>query len=85
MQCVFEKVDMIQRNFGLVSLLGFGTTMMATWEAVFTSNATAALNGGFPSLVWGFLFSWIGNLATAASLAEMASMYVFSYRSGYDT
>jgi len=59
--------------------------MMATWEAVFTSNATAALNGGFPSLVWGFLFSWIGNLATAASLAEMASMYVFSYRSGYDT
>ncbi|KAG2162089.1 hypothetical protein VTO58DRAFT_109485 [Aureobasidium pullulans] len=68
------KTQRFQRNFGLVSLLGFGTTMMATWEAVFTSNATAALNGGFPSLVWGFLFSWIGNLATAASLAEMASM-----------
>ena len=31
-------------------------------------------NGGPVSLIYGFLFCWIGNLVTAASLAEMASM-----------
>ena len=31
-------------------------------------------NGGPASLIYGFLFCWIGALVTAASLAEMASM-----------
>jgi hypothetical protein len=32
-------------------------------------------NGGPAGLVYGYLFCWIGTLATVASLAEMASMY----------
>lgn len=32
------------------------------------------LNGGNPTLIWGFLVAWIGNLAVAASLAELASI-----------
>lgn len=32
-------------------------------------------DGGSATLVYGFIFCWIGALVTAASLAEMASMY----------
>jgi hypothetical protein len=31
-------------------------------------------NGGPAGLVYGYLFCWVGTLATVASLAEMASM-----------
>ena len=31
-------------------------------------------NGGLVSLIYGFLFCWIGALVIAASLAEIASM-----------
>ncbi|GAM83061.1 hypothetical protein ANO11243_010470 [Dothideomycetidae sp. 11243] len=55
-------------------MLGFGTTMMCTWEAVFFSNNAALTNGGNPTLIYGFLFSWIGNFMVAVSLAEMCSM-----------
>ena len=47
---------------------------MATWEAVLFSNTTAMYNGGPVTLIYGFIFCWIGALTTAASLAEMASM-----------
>lgn len=32
-------------------------------------------NGGSVTLVYGFIFCFFGSLATAASLAEMVSMY----------
>lgn len=32
-------------------------------------------DGGPATLVYGFIFCWMGALVTAASLAEMASMY----------
>ena len=62
-----------KRNFGFMSMLGFTTTMMCTWEAVFFSSFTGLLNGGPPTLIYGFLFCWMGTFAVAASLAEMAS------------
>jgi choline transport protein len=46
---------------------------MCTWEAVFFANFTAMINGGSPTLIYGFVFCFFGTLATAASLAEMAS------------
>lgn len=46
---------------------------MCTWEAVFFASPTALINGGPPTLVYGFLFCWVGTLTVAASLAEMAS------------
>jgi hypothetical protein len=33
------------------------------------------IDGGPATLTYGFIFCWIGALVTAASLAEMASMY----------
>ena len=49
--------------------------MMCTWEAIFFANATAMLNGGPPTLFWGFVFAFCGALTTAASLAELASIW----------
>ena len=33
------------------------------------------IDGGPVTLVYGFIFCWLGALVTAASLAEMVSMY----------
>jgi amino acid permease len=38
-------------------------------------NAIAMADGGPATLVYGYIFCWLGALVTAASLAEMASMY----------
>lgn len=65
---------MIKRRFNFTTLLAFTAATMATWEAVLFSNNTAMLNGGPVTLIYGFIFCWLGALATAASLAEMASM-----------
>lgn len=48
--------------------------MMCTWEAVFFANTVAMLNGGPPTMVWGFVYAFLGALTTAASLAEMVSI-----------
>ena len=48
--------------------------MLATWEAALLANTTAMYNGGPVTLIYGFIFCWIGALTTAASLAEMASI-----------
>lgn len=32
------------------------------------------INGGGPTLLYGYIFCWIGSLATCASISEMASM-----------
>lgn len=69
------KVQQFQRNFGFWTLLGLTASMMCTWEAVFFANATAMFNGGPATLVYGFIYAALGALATAASLAEMASIY----------
>ena len=66
--------DPSQRRFNFVSLLSFTAATLATWEASLLGNGTAMYNGGPVSLIYGFLFCWIGALVTAASLAEMASM-----------
>ncbi|PWY92298.1 amino acid transporter [Aspergillus heteromorphus CBS 117.55] len=68
------KKQQFQRNWGFLSMLGFTTTMMCTWEAVLLANPSAMVDGGPATLVYGYIFCWIGALVTAASLAEMASM-----------
>jgi amino acid permease len=36
------------------------------------------IDGGPATLVYGYIFCWLGALVTAASLAEMASMYEYA-------
>jgi hypothetical protein len=48
---------------------------MASWETVGGSMAAGLLNGGPAGIVYGMMFSTIGSVAVAASLAELASVY----------
>lgn len=67
--------QLLDRNFGLLSMISFTTTMMANWEAEALSISAGLLNGGNVALVYGYLLVFAGTLATAYSLGELASMY----------
>lgn len=67
-----------KRRFGLVTILAFTTTMMCTWESAIPFFTTAFVNGAGVSMIYGYLFAFVGSLATCASMAEMASMYPIS-------
>ncbi|ORY16633.1 amino acid/polyamine transporter I [Clohesyomyces aquaticus] len=69
------KVQQTRRNFGLLPLLGFTTIMLNSWESVFPFFLTGFLNGGGPTLIYGYIFCFLGSLAMCASISEMASMY----------
>lgn len=64
-----------QRTHTIWSLFGLTTCAMSTWVGIL-SGTSALDNGGTPNLIYGFFFCWLGGLATAASLAELSSMYV---------
>ncbi|KAK6439601.1 hypothetical protein LTR95_004191 [Oleoguttula sp. CCFEE 5521] len=64
----------LKRNFGFFSVLGLTTTVMATWEAFSVVFVSVLTNGGAVALIYGFIFCFIGTLATCLSLAEFASM-----------
>lgn len=59
-------------------MLALTTTMMSTWESSLAFFVTPFINGGGPTVMYGYIFAFLGSLATAASMAEMASMYPIS-------
>ena len=65
-----------QRYINSATIVNFGFTLQAAWEAAGASFQFSLLNGGPASLVYGSLFAGIGSTMIAISLAEMASMYV---------
>ncbi|CAG8146698.1 unnamed protein product [Penicillium salamii] len=67
---VLGRDQVLRRNFRYVSIVGFGCTLIATWE-VFDQGLT---DGGTAGLIWGFLVVAAGFLLVFLSLAEMASM-----------
>lgn len=48
---------------------------LTTTKQQISANSTALINGGPVTLVYSFIICAFGSLATAASLAEMVSMY----------
>ncbi|KAK2748147.1 hypothetical protein FQN57_001272 [Myotisia sp. PD_48] len=68
------KEQVLRRNFSFISILGFGSTLIATWEVVLTLLAFGMLNGGTAGLIWGFVVISGGAALVFSSLAEMASM-----------
>ena len=71
----FTFTDSPQRYINFLPTFFFGANLQATWESVAVSFQAGLLNGGPTSLVYGTIIAWIGSLALAASMAEMASMY----------
>ncbi|OQE27577.1 hypothetical protein PENSTE_c004G04882 [Penicillium steckii] len=66
--------QVLRRNFRYVSIVGFGCTLIATWEVVLTLLEQGLTDGGTAGLIWGFLIVASGFLLVFLSLAEMASM-----------
>ncbi|KEY82867.1 GABA permease GabA [Aspergillus fumigatus] len=65
--------NQLERYLNFFSTLAFSATLMASWETVGGSIAAGLLNGGPSAIVYGMVFSTIGSVAVAASLAELAS------------
>lgn len=57
-------------------MLGFASTVMASWEVLLVLFKLTLITGGFPNLFWGFIVNVCGMLFVYASIAELASMYV---------
>ena len=75
MLALIGKRERLNRNFGFVSLVAFSTTLIASWESLAATYQSGLINGGPASLLYGLVFSFLGSLATCASLAELSSMY----------
>ena len=71
--------DFVKRFIGFLPILAFASTTLGSWEGVAAGFAAGLENGGPVALVWGYLMAVFGALALAASIAEMASMFVPPY------
>lgn len=68
------KNQVLKRQFGLMSMLGFGCIVLSTWEGVLALFVVGFTNGGPAGLVYGYLLTWIGTLSIFITLSELASM-----------
>lgn len=68
------KKQVLVRRFGLVSMTGFSSGLMCTWESVLVVFLLGLQNGGPGGLIYGFIFVWIGTTSVFATIGELASM-----------
>ncbi|OQN95236.1 hypothetical protein B0A48_18628, partial [Cryoendolithus antarcticus] len=71
---ILGKKQVLRRNFKFVTMLGFASTVMASWEVLLVLFKLILIDGGTPNLFWGFIVDACGMLFVYASLAELASM-----------
>ncbi|KAK8849460.1 hypothetical protein IAR55_004793 [Kwoniella newhampshirensis] len=63
------------KHFKLLSLVGLAYAILNSWTAMATSLSIALPSGGPTAVIWGIVPSFIGNLAMAASMAEICHVY----------
>ncbi|PLB46264.1 amino acid transporter [Aspergillus steynii IBT 23096] len=63
-----------QRNFGVLSILGFSCTIIATWEGLLDTFIVPLQNGGPAGAIYSYIVAWIGTACSFAVLAELSSM-----------
>lgn len=71
---VLGKKQVLRRNFRFITMLGFGSTVICSWEVILPVFSFVLTDGGYGTLFWGFIAVTIGMLLVYASLAEMVSM-----------
>lgn len=71
---VLGRTQETRRIFNWITMLGFGSTLMVTWEVILANIYAILSNGGTAGMFWGFLIVVAGYLLVYASLAEMSSM-----------
>ncbi|KAL4925686.1 putative GABA permease [Aspergillus undulatus] len=68
------KKQVLRRNFGLISMLGFSCTILVTWEGLTSLFLQPLTNGGPAGAVYGYIFVWLGTACIFVVLSELASM-----------
>lgn len=68
------KIPILKREFGFMSILGFSSSIMVTWESMLGLYDLGYINGGPAGIIFGFLFVWAGVTSVYTCLAELASM-----------
>ncbi|KAF4983786.1 hypothetical protein FZEAL_870 [Fusarium zealandicum] len=68
------KKQVLKRNFGFMSILGFSCTILITWEAVTVLFAQGLNNGGTAGVIYSFLVVWAGNFSVFSTMCELVSM-----------
>nr|OQO26121.1 hypothetical protein B0A51_04515 [Rachicladosporium sp. CCFEE 5018] len=63
-----------RRMFTIISMPGFGSTLIVTWETLLTNSFAIITNGGTAGLYWSFVIVFGGFLFVYASIAELSSM-----------
>lgn len=71
---ILGKKQVLKRRFGLVSIFGFATCELVTWETVLYLFSQGLDNGGPAGLVYGFLIAWLSTLSVYTVISELASM-----------
>ncbi|KAL1305761.1 hypothetical protein AAFC00_007340 [Neodothiora populina] len=71
---VLGKDQVLRRNFKFLTILGFASTVIASWELLLPLFSFALTDGGTAILFWGFIVLTFVMLLVYASIAEMASM-----------
>lgn len=72
------KRQVLRRQFGFSTMLGFASTVMVAWEFVLLLVPWSLQNGGTAGVFWGLFICPFVMLPVYASLAEVASMWVAS-------
>lgn len=68
------RTQELRRNFHFVSVLGFGCTLIGTWEYFLGLIEFGLMDGGKAGMIYGFMASILGYSCVYLSIAEMVSM-----------
>ena len=71
---VLGKMQELRRNFKFITMVGFASTVMSSWEILLPLSGFILQDGGTGGLFWGIIIVGVGVSLIYASLAEMASM-----------
>ncbi|ORX96239.1 putative GABA permease [Clohesyomyces aquaticus] len=74
----FGKRQQFKRNFGLISILGLGCTLMLTWEGSVANLLPPLINGGPTGAIAAFPIVMFGVFMQILVMAELASMIPLS-------
>lgn len=69
----------LKRFIRFPASLGFVSNLQLSWVSIAVSFQAGLFNGGPTALVYGTILCWFGSVALAASLGEMASMFVVTH------
>ncbi|GAB7351785.1 hypothetical protein MBLNU459_g2359t1 [Dothideomycetes sp. NU459] len=68
------KVQTLRRTFRFVTMVGFASNVMASWEILNPLFTFVLTDGGTADLFWGFIVVACGMVFVYASIAELAAM-----------